>query len=399
MLATACKCAAARASVCYDSFDTEGWVLNESTAEHRVDVARRRVLTGAGGALLLSALRSVLAARALQVPVVDALTLHVIVDAATAAPGERIVKPGLTVERDIDRPSDEVLPRRNLLAEYGLSLLAVSRRDRETRRVLVDFGYTPETLLNNCSILGIDAGNIDAMVLSHGHFDHFGGMRGLLQTKRVKPGTPLIVGGEEIFCERVSLLHGQQRQFGAVDRDAAIAAGVRVVIQPEPILVAGHAFTSGEIPLTSFERSINPTLFRPGVGCRREFLAEDARNLTLVPDDMRHELATCYSVKDRGLVVTSSCGHRGILNTIERARTISGVDHVHAVVGGFHLVWPRDEQDAKRTVDALQAINPDYIIPMHCSGEPFIAEAQRRMPDKVIRPYVGNRFTFGAPAA
>ena len=373
--------------------------MNESAAKHRVDVARRRILTGTGGALLLSALRPVLAARALQIPVIDTLTLHVIVDAATAAPGERIVKPGLIVERDIDRPSDEVLPRRNLVAEYGLSLFAVSRRERETRRVLVDFGYTPETLLNNCSILGIDAGNIDAMVLSHGHFDHFGGMRGLLETKRVKPGVPLFVGGEEIFCERVSLLHGQQRQFGAVDRDAATAAGVQIVIQPEPTLVAGHAFISGEIPLTSFERSINPTLFRPGVGCRREFLAEDARNLTLVPDDMRHELATCYSIKGRGLVVTSSCGHRGILNTIERARAISGVDHVHAVVGGFHLVWPRAEEDAKRTVDALQTINPDYIIPMHCSGEPFIAEAQKRMPDKVIRPYVGNRFTFGAPAA
>jgi 7,8-dihydropterin-6-yl-methyl-4-(beta-D-ribofuranosyl)aminobenzene 5'-phosphate synthase len=370
--------------------------LKQSRGHRPVDASRRRILTGTGGALLLSALRPALAVGSLEVPVVDALTLHVIVDAATAAPGERIVKPGLTVERDVDRPSDEISPRRNLLAEYGLSLLAVSRREHETRRVLVDFGYTPETLLNNCSILGIDAAGIDAMVLSHGHFDHFGGMRGLLESKRLRPGTPLIVGGEEIFCERVSLLHGQQRQFGAVDRAAAVEAGVSVVVQPLPTLVAGHAFTSGEIPLSSFERSINPTLFRPGVGCRREFLAEEARNLTLVPDDMRHELATCYRVKNRGLVVTSSCGHRGILNTIERARAISGVDHVHAVVGGFHLVWPRSEQDAKRTVDALQAINPDYIVPMHCSGELFIAEAQRRMPDKVIRPYVGSRFVFGA---
>jgi 7,8-dihydropterin-6-yl-methyl-4-(beta-D-ribofuranosyl)aminobenzene 5'-phosphate synthase len=369
--------------------------LNKSTSEHRVDATRRRVLTAAGGVLLLSALRQVFAARALEIPAVDALTLHVIVDSATAAAGERIVRPGLTVERDIDRPSDEVAPRRNLLAEYGLSLLAVSTRERETRHVLVDFGYTPETLLNNCSILGIDAGRIDAMVLSHGHFDHFGGMRGLLGTKRLKPGIPLIVGGEEIFCERVSLLHGQQRQFGAVDRAAAIAAGLRITIQPQPMLVAGHAFTSGEIPLTSFERSINPTLYRPGEGCNRELIAEETRNLTLVPDDMRHELATCYWIKDRGLVVISSCGHRGILNTIERARAISGVDRVHAVVGGFHLVWPRDEDDAKRTVDALQTINPDYIVPMHCSGEPFIAEAQRRMPGKVIRPYVGSRFMFG----
>jgi 7,8-dihydropterin-6-yl-methyl-4-(beta-D-ribofuranosyl)aminobenzene 5'-phosphate synthase len=361
-----------------------------------IDAGRRRLMTAAGGALLLSALRPARAAPALEIPTVDALTLHVIVDAATAGTGERIVRPDLIVERGDDRPPDEVTPRRNLLAEYGLSLLAVSTRGHETRRVLVDFGYTPETLLNNMSILGIDAARIDAMVLSHGHFDHFGGMRGLLDTHRLPRGIPLVVGGEEIFCERVSLLRGAQRQFGTVDRAAAIAAGVRIMTEPQPTLVAGHAFTSGEIPLATFERSINPTLFRPGVGCERGSLPEETRSLTLVPDDMRHELATCYRVKDRGLVVTSSCGHRGILNTIERVRAISQVEHVHAVVGGFHLVWPRDEEDAKRTVDALEKINPDYIVPMHCSGEAFIAEAQKRLPGKVIRPYVGSRFNFGA---
>jgi 7,8-dihydropterin-6-yl-methyl-4-(beta-D-ribofuranosyl)aminobenzene 5'-phosphate synthase len=373
--------------------------LNDTAAKFPFDAARRRILAGAGGALLLSALRGAFAAPVLDVPVVDELTLHVVVDAATAASGKRIEKPDLIVERESDRPSDEILPRRSLVAEYGLSLFAVSRRGRETRHVLVDFGYTPETLLNNISILGIDAGSIDALVLSHGHFDHFGGMHGLLATQRLRPGVPLFVGGEEIFCERVSLMHGQQRQFGAVDRAAALAAGLRIVIQPEPALVAEHAFTSGEIPLASFERSINPTLLRPGVGCDRGLLAADKRELTLVPDDMRHELATCYVVKNRGLVVTSSCGHRGILNTIERARSISGVAHVHAVVGGFHLVWPRAEEDSKRTVDALQAINPDYIVPMHCSGEPFISEAQQRMPGKVIRPYVGSKFIFGAAVA
>jgi 7,8-dihydropterin-6-yl-methyl-4-(beta-D-ribofuranosyl)aminobenzene 5'-phosphate synthase len=77
-------------------------------------------------------------------------------------------------------------------------------------------------------------------------------------------------------------------------------------------------------------------------------------------------------------------------------RAISHVEHVHAMVGGFHLVWPRDEEDAKRTVDALEKINPDYIVPMHCSGEDFIAEAQKRLPGKVLRPYVGSRFNFGA---
>ncbi len=355
------------------------------------------MLAAAGGTLLLAGLRRAHSRPIAVIPSVDTLTLHVVVDAATTVSGERITRPDLIVERGLERPADEQSPRRNLVAEYGLSLLAESRRGNETKRVLVDFGYTPETLMNNFAIMHIDPGSIDAMVLSHGHFDHFGGMQGLLATKRLRQGIPLIVGGEEIFCERVSLLHGQQRQFGEFDRGAVLSAGVRLDVEAEPTVIADHAFTSGRIPMTSFERSINPTLFRPGVGCRRDLLDEDKRELTLVPDDMRHELATCYVVKNRGLVVTSSCGHRGILNTIERARAISGVSHVHAVVGGLHLIWPRAEADAKRTVDALTEINPDYIIPMHCSGEPFISEAQKRMPGKVVRPYVGTRFTFGAP--
>ena len=128
---------------------------------------------------------------------------------------------------------------------------------------------------------------------------------------------------------------------------------------------------------------------------RRELLPADKRSLHRVADDMRHELGTCYVVKNRGLVVQSSCSHRGILNAVRRAREVSGIDHVHAVIGGFHLVWPRTEQDAVRTVDELQDIDPDYIIPMHWSVEAFIAEALRRMPGKVIRPYVGSRFVFG----
>jgi 7,8-dihydropterin-6-yl-methyl-4-(beta-D-ribofuranosyl)aminobenzene 5'-phosphate synthase len=112
-------------------------------------------------------------------------------------------------------------------------------------------------------------------------------------------------------------------------------------------------------------------------------------------DDGEHELATCYAVKGLGLVVIASCSHRGVLNSVKRAQSISGIQKVHAVVGGFHLVKPRTEDEARRTVAEFVKINPTYIVPMHCTGEVFIAEALRVMPEKIIRPYVGNRLTFG----
>jgi 7,8-dihydropterin-6-yl-methyl-4-(beta-D-ribofuranosyl)aminobenzene 5'-phosphate synthase len=364
---------------------------------------RRRLLLGALPALLLGGLRARAAESAseftvaLAVPTVDRLTLHVVVDAQTFAFAEPVQRPDLTVERAGPRGNDPGPPRGTLAAEFGLSLLGESRRGDETRRVLVDAGYTPEVIANNLALLGLDPATFDALVLSHGHFDHFGGLSALLSgTKAVRRGTPVHVGGEEIFCARDTLVRNRQLPFGRIDREALVAAGLRIESRVEPSLVAGHALCSGRIPLATAERTVNPTLMRPGDGCRRELLDEDKRDLAIVADDLRHEVATAWVVKDRGLVVTSSCSHRGVVNAIRRAQEVTGVQRVHAVIGGFHLVWPRTEAEALDTAAALEKIAPDYIIPMHCTGETFVAEALRRMPARVIRPYVGSRFIFGA---
>ena len=111
-------------------------------------------------------------------------------------------------------------------------------------------------------------------------------------------------------------------------------------------------------------------------------------------DDGEHELATCYAINGLGLVVIASCSHRGVLNSVRQAQAISGIDRVHAVIGGFHLVRPRTEDEAHRTVAEFVQIDPAYIIPMHCTGEVFIQEALRLMPNKVVRPYVGTTFDF-----
>jgi 7,8-dihydropterin-6-yl-methyl-4-(beta-D-ribofuranosyl)aminobenzene 5'-phosphate synthase len=348
--------------------------------------------TGGAGAAAVSA-----SSAALTVPVVDRLTLHIIVDAQAFAFAEPVKKENLIVERAGPRGNDTGPPRETLAAEFGFSLLGESRRGDETRRVMVDAGYTPEALANNLRQLHLDPATFDALVLSHGHYDHFGGLPALLSGPlALRRGTPVYVGGEEIFCARDTLVRNVQLPFGQVDREALAAAGLKIESHVEPAIVAGHALSTGRIPLTTSERTVNPTLMRPGEGCRRDLLDADKQNLTVVADDLRHEIATAWVVKDRGLVVSSSCSHRGVLNAVRRAQELSGVERVHAVIGGFHLVWPRIEAEALETAAALEKISPDYVIPMHCTGEKFIEEAQRRLPGRVIRPYVGSRFVFGA---
>jgi 7,8-dihydropterin-6-yl-methyl-4-(beta-D-ribofuranosyl)aminobenzene 5'-phosphate synthase len=93
-------------------------------------------------------------------------------------------------------------------------------------------------------------------------------------------------------------------------------------------------------------------------------------------------------------VVITSCGHVGLINTTKAAMAVSGVSKLHAVVGGFHL-GPAPLEYIEHTLDEIEALDPDVLLPMHCSGANFIAAAQRRMPDKVVTSNVGSRFTFG----
>ena len=125
-------------------------------------------------------------------------------------------------------------------------------------------------------------------------------------------------------------------------------------------------------------------------GCPRKSAA-----LTIVPDDFQHEQATCFLVKGKGLVVMTSCGHRGIVNSVRGAMKVSGVDKIHAILGGFHLM-PTSEEYVRSTVAALKELNPDYLIPMHCSGSRFYEIAKQEMPGRVLLSSTGTRFIFGA---
>jgi 7,8-dihydropterin-6-yl-methyl-4-(beta-D-ribofuranosyl)aminobenzene 5'-phosphate synthase len=115
----------------------------------------------------------------------------------------------------------------------------------------------------------------------------------------------------------------------------------------------------------------------------------------IVPDEHIHEHATCFNVKERGVVVISSCGHVGIVNSARQAQAVSGVDKVHALVGGFHL-GPAPDDYLRQVVAEIKKLDPDVIVPMHCSGENFIREVRAQMPDKLLVPTTGARLTFGA---
>ena len=167
----------------------------------------------------------------------------------------------------------------------------------------------------------------------------------------------------------------------------------------QPSVIAGQAFTTGWISTGSFERVLSPTRMKVGeqngIGCAPDTLPEAKRTHTVIPDDFQHEQATCFNVKGKGLVVLTSCGHRGVVNSVRKAMKASGINKVHAVLGGFHLA-PHPVEYQRETIAALKEINPDYLIPMHCTGEVFISLAMQEMPGKTIRSSTGTRYIFSA---
>jgi len=332
----------------------------------------------------------------MTVPLVESVSIQVLVDNMVFGPFlDDINRPGLVIKRNSrSGPPAVRMDGRTLDAQFGLSLLAESKAAAQTRRVLIDFGFTADVLANNINELAVDVSQINAAVLSHGHIDHYGGFAGLFGDHVPARPLPLYVGEEEAFCERTVVTGNPPVIMGALDKAKLQKAGFDVRLAPNPMVIADQAFTTGVIPMTTSERAAIPTQMEPGIGCDATKLSSAKQGKSTIPDDGEHELATVYALKDLGLVVISSCGHRGILNTIKRAQDVSGIKKIHAVVGGFHLVKPRTQAEALATAAALKDINPTYIVPMHCSGEVFIAEATRLMPDKVVRSYVGNRIIF-----
>lgn len=368
---------------------------------------RRHLLCGGGAVVFAGMMTSLLGgskpARAQtiagSVPEVDRVSIRVVVDSYQFA-----VSAGKKVGPvDIqhfgwglrgDKP-----PGRTLISEFGLSMHAESQLGSETRSLLMDFGFTPEALNNNIGLLAVDPAELDVLVLSHGHYDHFGGLVGFLQQNegKLKAKLPFYVGGEECFCSRQWVGPPVSGNFGALDRQALQQANLTVTYAEGPSRVGNHAFTTGQIGLQSFEKVLSPSRMRigieDGIGCYPDKLPQEERTRSIVPDQFQHELATAYNVKGRGLVILTSCSHRGMVNTIKQAQAASGVTKVHAVIGGFHLA-PYQEDYVRQTIVALKEMDVDYVIPLHCSGELFYELAKAEMPTKLVRSYTGTRFVF-----
>ena len=283
-----------------------------------------------------------------------------------------------------------VLPPRAPRAEPGLSFLIKVYAGSEEHSVLFDTGISAACLLHNLEILasskavmmgeiGVEPKNVEAVVLSHGHFDHFGG---LLDFLKDFPKPMSVVLHPEAFVPRRFQVGPQLSiDMPGLDEAALLASGATLKkIQETSTLASDLILISGEVErLTAFEKGM------PGMEANIDERWE--------PDPFHDDQGLAINLKNKGLVVIGGCSHAGIINTVKHLQKASGVERIHAVLGGFHLSG-KNEEIIGPTIEAMKTINPDYIVPMHCTGWKAIHQFAQDMPEQFILNSVGSTYIF-----
>jgi 7,8-dihydropterin-6-yl-methyl-4-(beta-D-ribofuranosyl)aminobenzene 5'-phosphate synthase len=266
------------------------------------------------------------------------------------------------------------------LAEHGLSCLLKVITGSEEHSVMLDAGMTPISILHNIDILGIDTGKIEAMVLSHGHLDHYGGLMAFLD--RAGGGMPIVLHPHALLERRINIPGAAPGKGRSLDETLLKDKGAVVKKIKEPSTLASDlVLVTGEVErVTDFEKGFP--------------WAEAMIDGEWKVDPFYDDQGVAVNLKDRGLVVLGGCSHAGIINTVKHAQKVTGINKVHAVMGGFHLDGPLFEPIIKPTIEEMKKIGPDIIAPMHCTGWNAINAFARAMPDEFLLNAVGSTYLF-----
>jgi len=270
-------------------------------------------------------------------------------------------------------------------AEHGFSVFVeVELTGGDVHRLIFDTGVTPDGMVDNMRRLGLSAGDAEVVVCSHGHFDHTMGLGGLAE-QLGRANLPVILHPEFWSQRRLAIPGRDPYQLPTTSRRALEDTGFVIVEHEQPsFLFENSVLITGEVPRT--------TDFEVGFPIHQALRGGSWEPDPLILDDQ----ALVVHVRDRGLVVVTGCGHAGIVNITRYARQLTGVESVHAVLGGFHLTGALFEPIIGPTLDALAELRPDVVVPAHCTGWRAQHGLAHRLPDAFIQNTVGTRFDLVA---
>ncbi len=284
-------------------------------------------------------------------------------------------------------PSTEVVKRLMLppplapLAEHGFSCLIKVYSGAEEHIALLDSGLGETCFFHNIDLMKVDVQRIEATILSHGHFDHFGSLKKLLEFRGGQ--TPIYLHPEAFLERRLNIpMVNHPTNFPLLQEAALKATGADIHLTKEPTLLASDLLlVTGEVKrLIPFEKGFP--------------WAEAKIDGQWVYDPFNDDQAVVIKVKGQGLVVIGGCSHAGIINSVKHAQAITNTEAVLAVMGGFHLTGQLFDPIIGPTIAEMKSLNPKFVVPMHCTGWKAINQFAQQMPQQFVLNSVGTTYVF-----
>jgi 7,8-dihydropterin-6-yl-methyl-4-(beta-D-ribofuranosyl)aminobenzene 5'-phosphate synthase len=267
-----------------------------------------------------------------------------------------------------------------LVAEHGFSALVTVTRAGREHHFLFDTGASPDGVVENMRRLDVDPTSIEAIVCSHGHFDHTAGLDGLIRVVG-RAGLPVLIHPHFWRRRRVLIPGVDPLEIPATSQRALREAGFDIIEQQQPsFLFENSVLVTGEVART--------TGYEPGFPVQQAWLEGGWQPDPLVLDDQ----AMIINVRGKGLIVMTGCGHAGVVNICRYARRLTGNQPLYTVLGGFHLNGPLFEPLIPRVIADLGAMSPQVIIPAHCTGWRAQHAMSAHFGDAYVPNTVGTRF-------
>ncbi len=276
----------------------------------------------------------------------------------------------------------DAMTRESLIAEHGFSALVKVTNGNTSELLLFDAGLSRRGLIHNMDVLDIKPKEFHSIVLSHGHADHTRGLMGMVERLGEKK-MPLLLHPDAFLERKVIFPDGHEINLPPPDRRILSQDGIEFIEERGPSYVLGGlVLVTGQVHRT--------TAFETGFPLHHALRDGEWQKDPYIHDDQ----AVVVNVKDKGLVVLTGCGHAGAINTIKQAQDLTGVQKIHAVIGGFHLSGPLFEPIIAPTVAALKEMNPALVVPAHCTGWKAVHALARELPQAFVQNSVGTRFVL-----
>lgn len=276
-------------------------------------------------------------------------------------------------------PPDAVT-REILVAEHGFAALVTVSSGNTSACLLFDAGLSRHGLIHNMDVLEVRPADIHSIVFSHGHADHTQGLMGLVE-RLGERRMPLLLHPDAFRERKLVFPDGRELHLPPPDRRALSHEGIEFIEERGPSFLLGNlVLVTGEIPRTTpFEQGFPVHYARVGGQWQPDAAIHDDQALVL-------------HVKQKGLVILTGCGHAGVINTIRHAQALTGIQQVYAVIGGFHLTGPLFAPLIPPTIAAFKDLDPELIVPAHCTGWQATHALAREFPEAFVANSVGTRF-------